>query len=66
MTFCDAALAICLTPVWLLANPAAQASTNDILIGLDEKVASDANGHGPSALAPGTVPGTMRRVAMRC
>src|SRR5258708_5893401 len=48
MTVRSAAVAVCLTPLWLAA--AAQASTNDILIGLDEKITYDANG---SAVGPG-------------
>jgi len=44
MTLRSALLAVCLTPAWLLAGQPAQAGSNDILIGLDEKVTYDANG----------------------
>jgi DNA-binding beta-propeller fold protein YncE len=39
-----AAQALLLAPCWLLAGEVAQAGTNDILIGLDQKVTYDANG----------------------
>ena len=51
MTLRSALLAVCLTPAWLLAGPAAQAGSNDILVGLDEKVVYDADGS--HNLAPG-------------
>jgi DNA-binding beta-propeller fold protein YncE len=49
MTFRNAALVLCLTPTWLLAGHSARASTNDILIGLDEKVTygPDGSANGP-------------------
>lgn len=49
MTFRHAALVLCLTPTWLLAGHSARASTNDILIGLDEKVTygPDGSANGP-------------------
>ncbi len=44
MTLRSALLAVCLTPAWLLAGPPAHAGKNDILAGLDAKIACDANG----------------------
>ena len=49
MTLRAAALALCLTPAALLASQPAWASTNDILIGLDEKITygPDGSQNGP-------------------
>jgi DNA-binding beta-propeller fold protein YncE len=44
MTLRSAAIALCLTPAWLLAGADARAGTNDVLIGLDQKTTYDANG----------------------
>ena len=44
MTFCKAAFGAGLTSVLLLGSSLAQASPNDILIGLDEKITYDASG----------------------
>jgi DNA-binding beta-propeller fold protein YncE len=44
MTLCSAALALCLAPAGLLPVQPGWAGTNDMLIGVDEKVVFDANG----------------------
>jgi DNA-binding beta-propeller fold protein YncE len=44
MRLCKPALALWLVPSWLLVGAHAQAGTNDVLIGLDQKVTFDANG----------------------
>jgi DNA-binding beta-propeller fold protein YncE len=44
MTLRAAALALCLAPTCLLVSQPSRAGTNDILIGLDEKITYDANG----------------------